>query len=265
LHQRVARGSAVVAWFIVLCVLVGGTVLGPVGPTRAARGAGALDGPVNVTGLLAPPPPPNSLPIRHIVVIMQENHAYDNFFGTYCQLSGPYCPTTGNGFPNGTCVPYNTSNLSRGCFRPWPVHNDTASQTQDIGHDWNQSHEAYDHGRMDGWFRAEGNSTRPLGYYNGSTIPTYWDWAEQYALGDDFFSSDMSYSLPNHWSLVAGAAPNASYYYDMYGPGKLVQRGNYTHTGLYSFQKVYLDEANATPTVFDQLLAANENGSPVTW
>src|ERR1700719_2549736 len=56
--------------------------------------------------LFPPAPTPSTLPIQHVIVIMQENHPYDNFFGTYCRQVGPYCPTVGNGLPAGLCVPF---------------------------------------------------------------------------------------------------------------------------------------------------------------
>ncbi|MCI4329199.1 MAG: hypothetical protein L3J86_06395, partial [Thermoplasmata archaeon] len=60
--------------------------------------------PLAVEKLRTKPSPwgPSAVPIKHIVVLMMENHAYDNMFGTYCQAVGPECPMSANGIPSGT-------------------------------------------------------------------------------------------------------------------------------------------------------------------
>jgi phospholipase C len=238
-------------------------------PNLAFNASGATPsgpGPVQIVAMFGPLPTPGSLPIKHIVFIMQENHAYDNFFGTYCTSTGPDCPVAASGIPNGTCEPYQPSNPSDGCIIPSALPNSTDAQPQDIGHDWNNSHEAYNNGSMNDFYAAEGNTLRPFRYYDGSTIPVYWDWAQQYALGDDFFSPYLSYSLSNHWDMFAGTAPNVSQTFTMYGPGLLIQNNSTTHHGLYGFQQVYLNESNATPTFADQVLASAAAGGPApTW
>jgi phospholipase C len=110
--------------------------------------------------------------IKHIVVVVLENHAFDNYFGTYCRTVGPYCPAAVDGVPWGTCVPFNPANR------------------------WNN-------GLMNGFYPAERSGLTPMGHYGARTIPLYWDLAEQYGLADHFFSTAQSYSLPNHWDLLA--------------------------------------------------------------
>src|SRR5207344_3251500 len=48
-------------------------------------------------------------PIRHIVVLMQENHSFDNYFGTY---------RGADGLPAGTCLPRSLQTTVLGCSRP---------------------------------------------------------------------------------------------------------------------------------------------------
>jgi phospholipase C len=189
---------------------------------------------------------PSQVPIRHIVVLMLENHPFDNLFGTYCQSVGSNCPQTVNGLPPGTCVPVNLSNPSLGCVKPFPF---TAANltTPDLPHDYNSSIASVNGGAMDGFYRAEHGGREPFGYYNGSTVPIAWDLAQQFGIGDNFFSSALSYSLPNHWYLMAGQAPNASIENGFKKPEAI------RHT--------YLNQANATRSVQDLL-----NASPsVTW
>jgi phospholipase C len=191
-------------------------------------------------------PSPASFPIRHVVIVMMENHAYDNYFGTYCTEIGPYCPMVANGIPLGTCVPYFPAEPSAGCIRPYPFSLANLS-TADLAHEWNSTHASINGGAMNGFYSAEGRSRLTFGYYSGATIPLYWDLAQEYSLGDHFYSSALSYSLPNHWYLLAGQAP----------PNGV----NQTALKTVKDRHAYLDQANVTATVQDLL-----NRTPgVTW
>ena len=194
---------------------------------------------------LATPQDTTAIPIRHVVIVLMENHAFDNFFGAYCPVVNTDCPMAVDGMPVGTCVPKAPLDPGLGCVRPWPRNTSTVV-APDLSHLWNSTVRSIDAGRMDGFYRAEGSSAQPFGYYNASTIPLYWDLAENYGLGDDFFSSALSYSLPNHWYLLAGSAPPSSLNMTSHDP---------------TSEHAYLDQANATPTVQDLL-----NRSPgVSW
>ena len=187
---------------------------------------------------------PYAIPIKHIVVLMMENRAFDNLFGDYCQQKVPACPMTVNGIPPGDCVPYFPSNPAAGCIRPFPLAN---TSTPNMPHVYNTTILSIDNGAMDGFYRAERNNTEPFGYYNGSILPVYWDIAQEFGLGDNYFSSALSYSLPNHWYLLAGQFP----------------KNGFNGSDLTSVTKreVYLNSANNTTSVQDRL-----NQTPgVTW
>jgi len=136
------------------------------------------------------------------------------------------------------------------CTKPFELGVDELS-TRDLPHNYPNTVGSIDGGRMDGFYKYEDAGTTPFGYYNSSTIPFYWDLAEQYGLGDYFFSSAESFSLPNHWFLIAGSAPPSSILVPTKTPG-----GN---TPQYRHQ--YLNQSNATYTVEDML-----NATPsVSW
>ncbi|MCI4331000.1 MAG: hypothetical protein L3K19_04045 [Thermoplasmata archaeon] len=191
---------------------------------------------------------PSQTHIDHVVIVMLENHAYDNYFGTYCRTTDPFCSSTGHGIPYGTCVPYDPTSLSLGCLRTWNFTVQNLS-TDSPPHYYNNSVRAIDSGRMDGFYLAEHNGTLPFGHYNGSTIPVYWDLAEQYGLGDNFYSSELSYSLPNHWYLMAGQSPQNA------------QQITLHQNSPKSYLHTYLNEANRTKTVQDLL----NHSRGVTW
>ncbi|MFI5417627.1 MAG: alkaline phosphatase family protein [Candidatus Lutacidiplasmatales archaeon] len=182
----------------------------------------------------------SSVPISHFIFVVLENHAYDNYFGTYCLTVGVYCSFNASGIPGGTCVPKVHSNLSIGCIVPYnyPAIN---SVTTDPPHTWLSSHKALDRGFMDGFWKAEKANPQAFGHYNGTTIPTYWDLAEEYGLGDQWFSTSLAYSLPNHWGVVSQTPPTIS------------ERNGLKQTlgGLAVPQIRYLNESNQTPTILN--------------
>jgi phospholipase C len=189
--------------------------------------------------------------IKHIVVVMMENHAFDNYYGTYCQVTGPYCPSIVSGIPNGTCVPEHPHRAPTPCIRPFAFTDANWSVHSAMLHGYNSTIGSWDNGSMDGFYHAEDAGMDPFGYYDGSTIPTFWDLAEEYGLGDDFFSTAQSYSLANHWDLVAGQAPVEILVHGLEGKRQ-------TGTGNKS---LYLSEAQNTTSIED-LLALHPN---VTW
>ncbi|MCI4352632.1 MAG: alkaline phosphatase family protein [Thermoplasmata archaeon] len=128
--------------------------------------------------------------ISKIVIVLQENHTFDNYFGTYPASDG----TLGKGLR----LP-----ISRG--GP-PAAGPTRSPTLTpvaLNNNWNAAHADYDAGKMDGFVYTEGNEST-LAYFERSDLPRYWAAADNYVLCDRFFTSAMTQSAPNHLFLVAG-------------------------------------------------------------
>ncbi len=134
-------------------------------------------------------PPAGLDKIHHIVWIIQENRSFDNYFGTYPKADG---------IPPGTCLPVLPG--SKKCIAPFHMPN--GEPICDINHVWGSAHAAYDNGRMDGFVWAEG-TPYTMGYYDQQDIPNYWDYARHFTLCDQFFSSLMGPSGPNHLYTVA--------------------------------------------------------------
>jgi phospholipase C len=127
-------------------------------------------------------------PIKHIVIIMQENHSFDNYFGTFPGVIGGY---TGQ-----TCI-YQQG--YEGCIRPFHLKSDSVP---DMCHVWDCSHQDYANGTNSLFYRNSGINA--FGYYDRREIPYYWDLAGNYTLMDMYFSSVLGPTLPNHLFLVAG-------------------------------------------------------------
>jgi len=177
--------------------------------------------------------------LQHIIFIVQENHSFDNYFGTY---------PGANGFPKNLSVPIDPGNSALGSLKPFhlptstpvliwgdelppgigdpsqlPDHtglslftNPEASTLPPPFHFLNESADDccdngykialtdYDNGLMDGFLLGE-KTNLTMGYYDRTNIPYYWNYAGNYTLDDNFFSSEIGPSLPNHLYIASGA------------------------------------------------------------
>jgi phospholipase C len=139
-------------------------------------------------------------PIKHFVTVLQENHTYDNYFGTYPR---------GDGFPRGTCVPVNPARPKGACVRPFHI-GDNAILPRDLDHSQATFRGQYNHGRLDGFVQALDQRNQDgrlaLGYRDGRDVGYYWNLADNYVLYDRFFSSASAGSFLNHVYWVSGGA-----------------------------------------------------------
>ena len=145
----------------------------------------------------------STTPIEHFVVLMQENHSFDNYFGTY---------PGADGIPKGTCMPVGTS--ARPCVRPFHLG---GHPVPDLGHDRRMHRLEYAQGRMDGFVRAASIDRQTversvMGYYDGRDLPLYWNLADEYVLFDRFFAATAAGSVASHMFWVTGTpgAPDGS-------------------------------------------------------
>ena len=166
--------------------------------------------------------------IKHLIFIVQENHTFDNYFGTYPGANG-ILPNTAlplgiNDTNSGYVSPFHLSaavpvsivgdELPPGISDPEelavaaadpssPFHLTAQSIGRDIEHSAEAARTAYDNGKMDGFIQAVGTDLT-MGYYDRSDIPYYWDYADHYVLDDNFFSSELGPSFPNHLYIASG-------------------------------------------------------------
>ncbi|MDV3277491.1 MAG: hypothetical protein LYZ69_03370 [Nitrososphaerales archaeon] len=117
------------------------------------------------------------IPIKHVVVMMVENHTFDNLFGT---------------FPGANGVTNDTPAARAKVFT-------MTSSAHDLCHTVACLTADYDGGRMDGWTDPEA-----FGTYARAPISYFWDLAQNYTLLDNYFSGFLGSSLPNHIVAIAG-------------------------------------------------------------
>ena len=141
----------------------------------------------------------NDLPIKHLFIIVQENHTFDNYFGFYPGV---------NGLAN--AVPQLNPNNSK-LVAPFEINTSTLADYAPnlLCHFASCAKADYNNGKMDGFLTKSGeNMNTTMGYFNPNLIPNYWDYASQYVLMDNFYSPFMGPSLPNHMYLLSGSSGN---------------------------------------------------------
>jgi phospholipase C len=144
------------------------------------------------------PPGTDLLPlIRHIVVLMMENHSYDNYLGTLGR---------GEGLPPGA------SNSHNGIEYPAHHLTSTAGQPNDPTQTWHASHLQYGDGTCDGFASSialtdpAGDPSVPMGYWTGEDLPFYHGLARTFPLADHWFCSCLGPTFPNRRFLISGTA-----------------------------------------------------------
>ena len=106
-------------------------------------------------------------PITNVIVVMFENHTFDNFFGAFPDANGFVSPAAPN-----------------------PL-------VSDINHSYCHFVASFDQGKLDG-FESMGKVT-----YGESDLPILWNYAKQFGLSDNFYTSASASSTPNHLYMIA--------------------------------------------------------------
>ncbi|HLV81196.1 MAG TPA: alkaline phosphatase family protein [Chthonomonadaceae bacterium] len=140
-----------------------------------------------------------TIPIQHIVIIMQENRSFDQYFGTYPGANG--IPMQ-NGVPT-VCCPDPRTGV---CVKPYHDSNDVNAGGP---HDASSAVTDVDNGAMDGFLQYDTASTpKPkmlevMGYHDAREIPNYWAYAKNFVLQDNMYEPNASWSLPCHLFMVS--------------------------------------------------------------
>ena len=132
--------------------------------------------------------PATATPIRHLFVIVKENHAFENYFGDMPGVTG--YPPNGS-FPSSFGGSTNVS--------PYPI---AGYSTPDLPHDAGSDLSDYDHGHNDLFVAqatADGAASpaSAVGYYTPHQIPAYYAYARNYTLGARFFTGVLGPTYPN--------------------------------------------------------------------
>ncbi|HEY2476426.1 MAG TPA: alkaline phosphatase family protein [Candidatus Cybelea sp.] len=148
--------------------------------------------------------------VSHVVVIIQENRSFENFFTGY---PGADAPAWGCAIPEKNARPAVTPRVAgHGSSSVCPPGDISVALKQitfnyvDLGHNWQSSQVSWDKGKMDGFskFCCVGGPYPAYSYVKRSLIKPYWDIARQYVLADEMFPTEWGASFTGHLTLVAG-------------------------------------------------------------
>jgi phospholipase C len=132
-----------------------------------------------------------AFPIHHVIVVIKENHTFDNYFGTFPGAEGTTTFIYSDG-GTGVC-PHAPDSTPR-----------------DFNHDHYSCITDWNLGAMNGFDRVADTSVNGdnLAYaqYLQQDIPNYWAYAQTFTLGDHFFASYMGESFPGHLIVLAAQA-----------------------------------------------------------
>lgn len=157
--------------------------------------------------------------IKHVVMIMQENRSFDEYFGTY---------PGAHGIPGGVCVP---DPQNGGCVKPF---HDPHDENHGGPHGTKAFEGDIDGGLMDGFVgeaettkkcrggtdpectpckaqseaearaaKSAGGCNDVMGYHDAREIPNYWTYAKDFVLQDGMFESASAWSLTEHLYMVS--------------------------------------------------------------
>jgi phospholipase C len=179
-------------------------------------------------------------PIKHVVVIFQENVSFDHYFGTYPNATNTdgqkFHSLTGtpavDGLPPATAsslppqLRHSTNLLTNNPNQANPQRLDSSAGglsvkgqgqlTCDQDHNYSDEQKAFDSGKMDLFVQSvgTGSGTGPVGnscdpktvmdYYDGNTVTGLWNYAQHYAMSDNSFGTTFGPSSPGAINLASG-------------------------------------------------------------
>jgi phospholipase C len=161
-------------------------------------------------------PAATKTPIKHLVVIFQENNSFDHYFGTYPFATNP--PGEPPFYPRPDTPSVNGLTPELRSFNPNGIQPFRLDRTYDLSCD-NDNHyrdeqAAYDGGLMDNFsiLTAIGSGCTAnlvMGYYDGNTVTALWNYAQHFAMSDNFFATTFGTTVMGHLNLLSGQTHGA--------------------------------------------------------
>jgi phospholipase C len=141
------------------------------------------------------------MPFDHIVVVMMENHSFDNYLGALSRHGQP--KADGLRFSKtGVALDQNP-----GPHGPVRAHKFTSTAQGDhVTQTWNATHQQVNGGKMNGFVAANGNSSQAMGYWGPDTLPFAYSFAKTFTSANRWFCSAPCQTYPNRRFLLAGTA-----------------------------------------------------------
>jgi phospholipase C len=134
--------------------------------------------------------------VQHVVIFIQENRSFDEYFGAYKGVRG-FNDSNALLFQNGKTDFYQPQ--GNGYVLPFLA---TSQCLNDVAHDWLTGHAAWALGKWDQWVLAKG--TIALTYYTRADLGYYYALADAYTICDGYFCSVLGPTNPNRLYSMSG-------------------------------------------------------------
>jgi phospholipase C len=157
-------------------------------------------------------------PIKHLVVIYDENISFDHYFGTYPKAENPAGEPSFKARPDTPTINGLTSTLLNNnpdANAPFRLDRSEAVTCDNDNH-YTDEQKAYNGGLIDQvseLLSGTGTDCTPnlaMGYYDGNTVTALWNYAQHYAMSDSFFGSNFGTTVMGHLNLVSGQTHGAA-------------------------------------------------------
>jgi phospholipase C len=207
------------------------------GPVAADNLLGDLLGFISEFGLAHTPANDamTATPIKHLVVIFNENRSFDHYFGHYPVATNPAgepvfkaakkTPAVNNYLANMSLLTNNPNDNAAingaGATNPFRLDR-TQANTADQNHAYSAEQKAYDDGKLDsfpadtgsgsaGGAGAFGTTGQVMGYFDGNTVTAFWNYAQNFAMSDNAFTDTFGPSTPGALEMFSGQTNGATY------------------------------------------------------
>jgi phospholipase C len=141
------------------------------------------------------------MPFDHIVVVMMENHSFDNYLGAL----KPYGKPGAQGLTlNAKGIATNSNPSPNGPVFSFPFA--TTAQGPNVSQSWNATHAQIDGGKMDGFVTGNSDNPQAMGYWGPEVLPFAYSFAKAFTVANRWFCSAPCQTYPNRRFLMAATA-----------------------------------------------------------
>jgi len=149
-------------------------------------------------------------PIQHVVVIFDENNSFDHYFGTYPVAANPpgdpqFTALPGTPTVNGLTPALIANNTNS--TKPFRLARGQQALCDNDNH-YTDEQNAYHSGLLDKFPESTNGTGCPagsnMGYYDGNTVTALWNYAQHYAMSDNFFDTQFGTTVMGHLNLISG-------------------------------------------------------------
>lgn len=170
-------------------------------------------------------------PIKHLVIIFNENRSFDHYFATYPNAGNPsgsipfvpkpHTPKVNNLANANLLVNNPNNNPANGAGATDPFRLDrTQANTQSQNHAYTAEQQAYDNGKADLFPKYTGRGTsggagsfgttgQVMGYFDGNTVTAFWNYAQHFSMNDNAYTDTFGPSTVGALNVISGQTNGA--------------------------------------------------------